>query len=62
MIESRQYFEEHLIPRGNNPLKWWLEHGRHYPFLEMLAKKYLGTFVPSERQSWRVGFSEEKQN
>ena len=51
MIESRQYFEEHLIPRGNSPLKWWLEYDRHYPLLEKLSKKYFcitGTSVPSE--------------
>ena len=58
MIESRQYFEEHLIPRGNDPLKWWLEHGRHYPLLEKLAQKYLcttGTSVPSERLFSKAG-------
>lgn len=40
LIESRHYFEDHVLPREKDPLKWWLEHSGHYPLLCKLANKY----------------------
>ena len=49
LFETRHYFEDHLIPREDDPMAW-LEHSKHFPFLGKLAKKYLcitATSVPS---------------
>ena len=40
MIESRHYFEDRVLPREKDLLKWWLEHSGHYPLLCKLANKY----------------------
>nr|CAI5861409.1 unnamed protein product [Callosobruchus analis] len=48
----RQYLEEKLNLRKNDPLKWWQTRALLYPQLADLAKKYLcimATSVPSER-------------
>nr|CAH7720965.1 unnamed protein product [Callosobruchus chinensis] len=48
----RQYLEEKLCIRKDDPLKWWQARGLLYPQLADLAKKYLcvmATSVPSER-------------
>ncbi|CAB4027116.1 zinc finger BED domain-containing 1-like [Paramuricea clavata] len=51
MPETGLYFGEKLIPRDSEPLKWWHEHGKNYPKMSKLARKYLcatATSVPSE--------------
>lgn len=58
IFESRQYFEDQLIPRQNYPLEWWCENSKHYQGLAKLAKKYLcitATSVSSERLFSKAG-------
>lgn len=52
IITMRQYIEEKIIYRKENPLKWWQTRAPLYPQLSNLAQKYLcvmATSVPSER-------------
>nr|CAH7714552.1 unnamed protein product [Callosobruchus chinensis] len=52
IITMRQYLEEKLCIRKDDPLKWWQARGLLYPQLADLVKKYLcvmATSVPSER-------------
>ena len=58
IFERRQYFEDQLIPRQNEPLEWWHENSNRYQGLSKLAKKYLcitATSVPSERLFSKAG-------
>ena len=58
LFESRQYFEEHVIPREEDPLEWWCANSKHYPSLAKLVLKYLcitATSVPSERLFSKAG-------
>ena len=58
MSETGLYFGEKLIPRDSEPLKWWHEHGKNYPKMSKLARKYLcatATSVPSERLFSKAG-------
>lgn len=41
IITMRQYTEEKLIAKSENPLKWWTEQKMLYPELAKLAIKYL---------------------
>ena len=33
LFETRHYFEDHVIPREDDPLAWWLENNKHFPVL-----------------------------
>ena len=58
IFESRQYFEECVISRADDPLEWWSKNSRHYSTLVKLARKYLcitATSVPSERLFSKAG-------
>ncbi|XP_068244012.1 zinc finger BED domain-containing protein 4-like [Palaemon carinicauda] len=57
-IELRRYLEEPIIPRDEDPLKWWKMHSVLFPKLHALAKKFLcipATSVPSERLFSKAG-------
>ena len=57
-FESRQYFQDHVLQRADDSLKWWSENSKHYPNLAKLANKYLcitATSVPSERLFSKAG-------
>ena len=50
-LQGRHYVEETILPRHDDPLRWWKDQEKHYTLLSVLAKKYLsipGTSVPSE--------------
>ncbi|KAG8228081.1 hypothetical protein J437_LFUL000081 [Ladona fulva] len=58
LVELRQYTEEPLISRKENPLVWWEARKKIYPRLSKLAKKHLAvvaTSVPSERVFSKAG-------
>ena len=47
------------VKSSENLLQWWLDHGRHFPVLSCIAKKYLcipATPVPSERAFSVAGY------
>lgn len=57
-IEMRRYLEEPLIPREEDPLKWWEMHNILFPKLQGLAKMFLSipaTSVPAERLFSKAG-------
>lgn len=57
-LELRQYLNQPVIPRYENPLKHWQTIKLAYPSLYNLAMKYLGvvaTSVPSERLFSKAG-------
>ncbi|XP_068221932.1 zinc finger BED domain-containing protein 4-like [Palaemon carinicauda] len=57
-IELRRYLEEPIIPRDEDPLKWWKMHSVLFPKLHALAKKFLcipATSVPSDRLFSKAG-------
>lgn len=50
--EVMRYREVKPLPLSTNPLNWWKDHEKEYPFLSSQAKRYLcipGTSVPAER-------------
>lgn len=52
IVEVDKYLQEQLIPRHENPLKWWNDNRNVYPCLFELMKKrhyVLATSVPCER-------------
>ena len=56
--EVKIYEEFPTISLETEPLAWWKNEARNYPFLAPLMKKYLsicGTNVSSERLSARLG-------
>lgn len=66
LMEFRQYIEEPIIMRTEDPLLWWKSREMIYPKLSILARKYLGivaTSVPSERIFSKTGqIVSEKRN
>lgn len=57
-VELRQYLNQPIIPRQNDPLKYWQTVKHAYPVLFKIAKKYLSvvaTSVPSERLFSKAG-------
>ncbi|KAH7980018.1 hypothetical protein HPB49_012588 [Dermacentor silvarum] len=57
--ELEGYFNEPLIPRKNDHLKYWKEHGASlYPGISKIALRYLpipATVMPSERMFSSAG-------
>lgn len=50
--ELQKYLEDPLLPRTEDPLKWWMENKSKFPNIYELALKLLSipaTSVPSER-------------
>lgn len=57
-VELRQYLRQSVIPRHNDPLKYWQTLKHAYPVLFNIAIKHLAitaTFVPSERLFSKAG-------
>jgi len=57
-VELRQYLNQPIIPRDQDPLKYWQNVKHAYPVLFDIAKKYLSviaTSVPSERLFSKAG-------
>lgn len=57
-VELRQYLNQPVIPRHNDPLKYWQTLKHAYPMLFNIAIKYLAvtaTSVPSERLFSKAG-------
>lgn len=58
IVEVDKYLQERLIPRHENPLKWWKDNRNVYPCLFELMKKrlcVLATSVPCERIFSKAG-------
>lgn len=58
IVEIDKYLQERLIPRYENPLKWWKDNRNVYPCLFALMKKrlcVLATSVPCERIFSKAG-------
>ncbi|XP_030763197.1 zinc finger BED domain-containing protein 1-like [Sitophilus oryzae] len=58
IAEIKMYSEEANLDRKKDPLIWWSERQRVYPWLSQLAKKYLcicATSVPCERIFSKAG-------
>lgn len=52
IVEVQRYLEDSIIPRSQDPLKWWKDHAYNYPHLSVVARNTLcnlGTSVPCER-------------
>ena len=50
-LQGRHYVEETILPRRDDPMRWWRDQEKHYTLLSILALKYLsisGTSVSSE--------------
>ncbi|CAH2101579.1 unnamed protein product [Euphydryas editha] len=59
-IEIEKYLNEPLIPRTDDPLKWWYDHRLLYPNLYSLMKRRLcvpATSVPCERVFSEAGMT-----
>lgn len=57
-LELRQYLNQSVIPRTEDPLKYWQKLRLAYPSLNKIAMRYLsivGTSVPSERLFSKAG-------
>lgn len=65
-VEIDKYLQESLLPRSQNPLKWWKENKNVYPRLFIIMRKRLGimaTSVPCECIFSKSGqFITEKRN
>ncbi|CAH1991159.1 unnamed protein product [Acanthoscelides obtectus] len=58
IAEINMYSEETNLNRKENPILWWSERQKIYPWLSILAKKYLSiveTSVPCERVFSKAG-------
>ncbi|KAJ8909657.1 hypothetical protein NQ315_017594 [Exocentrus adspersus] len=52
IIEIQRYLEDELLPRNEDPSKWWKKHQYHYPYLSKVFREKgcaLATSVPCER-------------
>jgi len=58
IIEVQRYLEDDIQNRNTDPLKWWKDNKRNYPYLSQLARRTLcclGTSVPCERVFSKAG-------
>ncbi|CAH1997729.1 unnamed protein product [Acanthoscelides obtectus] len=58
IIEVQRYLEEDLLPRNEDPCKWWRDFNHYYPVLsEVIREKFcaLATSVPCERLFSKAG-------
>lgn len=58
IIEVKNYLQEPLLGRAENPIKWWNQRKTYYPRLFVLAMARLcvmATSVPSERIFSKAG-------
>ena len=58
LVEMKQYLENNLLDRKEDPLQWWSANKSMYKRLYVLATKYLcipATSVPSERMFSKAG-------
>lgn len=58
IIEVQRYLEDDLLPRNENPCKWWFDHKYHFPALsEIFCENFcaLATSVPCERLFSKAG-------
>nr|XP_022910336.1 zinc finger BED domain-containing protein 1-like [Onthophagus taurus] len=58
IIEIERFLECGLIPRNEDPLKWWRINGYQYPYLKRVAQEKLSalcTSVPCERVFSKAG-------
>ena len=62
MAEIKKEMNNYLcleLECSENPLHWWRDHKRHFPYLSHMARKYLcvpATSVPSERAFSVAGY------
>ena len=57
-VEFRQYLSQSVIPRSEDPFKYWMNMKKLFPNVYKLAIKYLSivaTSVPSERLFSKTG-------
>lgn len=58
IIEVQRYLETDMLPRHEDPLKFWKEQHFNFPNLSIVVQErfcVLGTSVPCERQFSRAG-------
>lgn len=58
MAELRMYLDDAILNRKEDPLIWWKDRQKIYPWLSILARKYLSivaTSVPCERIFSKAG-------
>lgn len=58
MAELRMYLDDAILNRKEDPLIWWKDRQKTYPWLSILARKYLSivaTSVPCERIFSKAG-------
>lgn len=58
IIEVQRYLESPVIPRHDDPMKWWVKDRYLYPYLAFMAQERLSalcTSVPCERIFSKAG-------
>lgn len=58
IIEVQRYLEDPMLPRNQDPLKWWSENQHLFPIMAKLVKRHfnvLATSVPCERIFSKAG-------